>query len=97
MQGLQLKEEKVAARAVPWLKFHWRSAPISSFFLQDLRFVCSQVETDAKKLVSEVCGANYVTGTDPILIKVSSEPSTEMQFCTAIFSSAPFVGRQRVS
>ena len=41
------------------------------FFLQDLSFVCCQVETDAKKLVSQVCGANYVTGTDPILIKVS--------------------------
>ena len=59
----------MVARAVPWLKLHWRLAPISHCF-QDLRFVCCQVETDAKKLVSEVCGANYVTGTDPILIKV---------------------------
>ena len=36
-------------------------------------FTCSQVEKDAKKLVSQVCGANYVTGSDPILIKVRQE------------------------
>merc|ERR1712013_853133 len=32
-----------------------------------------EVEKDAKKLVSQVCGANYITGSDPILIKDDSE------------------------
>ena len=29
-----------------------------------------EVERDAQLLVSQVCGLNYVTGTDPVLIKV---------------------------
>ena len=45
-----------------------------------LHIYCKQVETDAKKLVNQVCGANYVTGSDPILIKVRR--SSKLKFHT---------------
>merc|ERR1712226_30500 len=35
--------------------------------------VSLDVETDAKKLVTEVCGLNYTLGSDPIMIKDDSE------------------------
>ena len=57
---------------MPWSKFSLRLLEFNRNS-KYVRFSCFQVEKDAKKLVSQVCGANYVTGSDPILIKVRQE------------------------
>ena len=57
---------------MPWSKFSLRLLDFNHNS-KYIRFSCFQVEKDAKKLVSQVCGANYVTGSDPILIKDDSE------------------------
>ena len=59
--------------------------------------VVLEVETDAHKLVSEVCGANYVLGSDPILIKVSNRPQwvqysdvqEDSEYSTGQYSTVP--------
>ena len=58
-----------------------------------LYIYCNQVETDAKKLVNQVCGANYVTGSDPILIKVRRSSKLKCQTISPITSLCVIRGR----
>ena len=41
--------------------------------------VVLDVETDTNILLSQVCGANYVLGSDPVLIKVMVTMESEMK------------------